>query len=149
MTAQHFSLIASDRQEKTSVSQAEDKKNIIALNFSNSGTMCTGVSINGVLGKPISWRKMKCEEEPWCQFPPKRQLHPTALSHSGGWGSISAERCFCEDFTNVSWNWGIRNQIQQTNLLTKSKSYKEKTNHKRKFQVFWHLLEVSIRITSF
>ena len=87
MTTQHFSLIASERQEKTSVSQAEDKKNIIALNFSNSGTMCTGVAINGALGKTISLRKMKCEEEPWCQFPPKRQLHPTALSHSGGWGS--------------------------------------------------------------
>lgn len=43
MTDQHFNLIASDRQEKISAYQAADK-NIVVLNFSNSGTMFTGVA---------------------------------------------------------------------------------------------------------
>lgn len=59
-TAQHFSLTVSDPQEEAGVSQEADKKNILVLNISHLGTMCTGVAINGALGNTTSLRKMKC-----------------------------------------------------------------------------------------
>lgn len=51
MTARCFSLTSPDGQ-RTTVSQAEDKKNTTTLKVSNAGTVCTGVPITEHLRKP-------------------------------------------------------------------------------------------------
>ena len=44
-------------------------------------------SSHRALAKTRPLRKMKCEEELWCQLPPEQELHPTVLSRNGGWGA--------------------------------------------------------------